>query len=92
MGFTRWRGPLRAYAISDDGYAPRSGVEALVAMYARAQAELRVVRPSDVGAERIGHFDVFKPRFRETIWSEIRETLLGRITAGASSSADASAT
>jgi predicted alpha/beta hydrolase len=81
MGFTRWNGPLRAYAISDDAYAPRAGVEALVAMYTRAAVELRVVRPEDVGAERIGHFDVFKPRFRETIWSDVRATLLRRLRA-----------
>jgi len=85
LGFTRWRGPLCAFAISDDGYAPRAGVEALVAMYTRAHGEVRVVRPHDVGAERIGHFDVFKPRFRDTIWSAIRDTLLDRLPADAPS-------
>jgi predicted alpha/beta hydrolase len=82
MGFTRWRGPLRAYAISDDHYAPRAGVEALAAMYARAAVELRVVAPAEVGARRIGHFDVFRPRFRETIWREIRDVLLARLPGG----------
>jgi predicted alpha/beta hydrolase len=89
MGFARFKGPLRAYAIADDGYAPRAGVEALVAMYARAEGEVRVLAPRDVGAERIGHFDVFKPRFRETIWAELRETLLARLEARAPSPADA---
>jgi predicted alpha/beta hydrolase len=79
MGFTRWGGPLRSYVISDDGYAPQEGVEALLAMYTRAQSELRVIRPSELDVDRIGHFDVFKPRFRETIWNEIRDTLAARI-------------
>jgi predicted alpha/beta hydrolase len=79
LGFSRWSGPLRAYAITDDGYAPRPGVEALAAMYARARTEVRVVSPRDLGAERIGHFGVFKPQFRDTLWSEVRDTLLGRI-------------
>jgi predicted alpha/beta hydrolase len=85
MGFTRWRGPLRAYAISDDGYAPRSSVEALLALYASATTELRVLRPADVGAKRIGHFDAFRrPRFRDTVWAEIRDTLLRHLPAGRS--------
>jgi len=83
LGFTRWSGPLRAYAIADDGYAPRPGVEALVAMYTKARSELRVVRPAEVGVKSIGHFGIFKPQFRDNIWSEIRDTLLGRVTPGA---------
>jgi predicted alpha/beta hydrolase len=82
MGFARWSGPLRCYAISDDGYAPRPSVEALMAMYSRARAELRVLRPRDVGAERIGHFEPFRPRFRDTIWRELRDTLLDRLPGG----------
>ena len=83
LGFASWRGDLRSYAIADDSYAPRAGVEALTAMYARANAEVRFVRPSDVGTRRIGHFGVFKPRFSSTIWNEIRETLLERTARGA---------
>lgn len=82
MGFTRWRGALRAYAILDDGYAPLSGVQALTEMYTRASAELRIVRPSDVGAKRIGHFGIFKSRFSDTVWRDIRDTLLARAHAG----------
>lgn len=83
LGFSSWSGPLRAYAITDDGYAPRAGVEALAAMYTRARAEVRVVSPRDLGAERAGHFGVFRPRFRDTLWTEVRDTLLGRVEAAA---------
>ncbi|HTP26082.1 MAG TPA: alpha/beta hydrolase [Anaeromyxobacteraceae bacterium] len=82
MNFAHWSGPLCSYSISDDSYAPRSSVEALLAMYTRADTELRVICPRDVGANRVGHFDVFRPRFRHTIWSEIRNTLLSRLPAG----------
>ncbi len=76
LGFTRWSGPLRSYAVSDDRYAPRAGVDALVAMYTRARSEVRVLEPAALGVPRIGHFGLFKPAFRETFWSELAEGLL----------------
>lgn len=82
LGFSTWSGPLRTYAITDDGYAPRPGVEALAALYSRARTEVRVVSPRELGAERAGHFGVFRPRFRDTLWSEVRDTLLSRIEPG----------
>jgi len=78
--FVTYPGPILSYAFADDGYAPRRSVEALLRLYRAARAvELRHVRPGDVGAEAIGHFGFFAPRFRDTLWKEARDWLLARI-------------
>ncbi len=86
LGFGRFAGPLLSYAISDDGYAPVPTVEALVRYYAAARAELRVVRPDDVGERAIGHFGFFRPRFGPTLWAEASAWLL-RAAGGAGAGA-----
>ena len=48
--FLRYSGPLRAMAFSDDTYAPRRAVDALIDFYPFARSEVRFVHPSDVGA------------------------------------------
>jgi predicted alpha/beta hydrolase len=68
--FTRYSGPLRGYAMSDDPYAPVPAHQALLRRFTASRAELRVVRPADVGQRRVGHFGFFRPAARETLWSE----------------------
>ncbi len=75
--YDRIRAPLRAYAFTDDGYAPEPGVRAMVAAYPAARAEVRVVSPSEAGAP-VGHFGFFRLRFRPTLWREAVE-FLGRV-------------
>jgi predicted alpha/beta hydrolase len=72
------RFPLRAYAIERDGYAPERAVRALVAMYAGADSEVRVVGGRDVGRPRLGHFDVFRRGLGEPLWREMADWLLAR--------------
>ncbi|AKF08698.1 serine aminopeptidase domain-containing protein [Sandaracinus amylolyticus] len=68
--FSLWRGRLRAYAISDDGYAPERAVRALVDVYRNAEREVRVVRPRELGAREIGHFGFFRSRFAASLWED----------------------
>ncbi len=77
--FLRYRGPLRAIAFTDDDFAPRRAVEALVDCYPFARSEVVVVRPSDVGAKKIGHFGFFSTDVRATLWDESRDWIL-RVT------------
>lgn len=77
--FTRWRGPIRAYGFADDRYAPRPAVEALLGYYREARTELRWLRPADLGTRSIGHFGFFGPRFRQRLWSEVRDYLLAAV-------------
>jgi predicted alpha/beta hydrolase len=69
--FARFRGPLRAYAISDDWLAPRGAVETLVACFSEARSELRALDPASLGVANIGHFAAFRPAFRDSLWPEL---------------------
>jgi predicted alpha/beta hydrolase len=77
LHFTRYAGPLRAYAPSDDGYAPLAAHEALLRHYVATRPELRVVDPRALGVRRIGHFGFFRPALRDTLWAEATEWLRG---------------
>ncbi len=76
--YARFSVPLRAYAISDDGFAPPHAVKAMLALYPAAQKELRQIAPREVGAASIGHFGFFRERFRDTLWRDAAEWLLRR--------------
>ncbi|HEX9396574.1 MAG TPA: alpha/beta fold hydrolase [Burkholderiales bacterium] len=73
--YARVTAPLRAYAISDDAFAPAGAVQALLDLYPASRSELKRVRPGDVGAKRIGHFGFFRDRFRDTLWRDATDWL-----------------
>jgi len=79
-GFEHFRGRLRAIAISDDQFAPRPAVEALLALYRGAAVELASLSPHQVGLRQLGHFGFFRPRFRATLWADARDWLLSTLT------------
>lgn len=68
--FKTYARPLRAYAITDDGYAPPPSVAALLGFYERAKGDLRTVAPNDVGSKSLGHFNFFRERYRQSLWKE----------------------
>ena len=67
--------PIRAYAITDDAFAPPSAVEALRRLYPNARWETRCVEPRDVGVKSLGHFGFFRERFRDSLWREAADWL-----------------
>ena len=73
--YARVRSPLRAYAISDDPFAPLGAVRALGALYPNSQWETRRVAPRELGVKRIGHFGFFRERFRDSLWRESADWL-----------------
>ena len=73
--YARFAAPLRAYAISDDAFAPAGAVQALLDLYPASKSEIRRVHPRDVGAGRIGHFGFFRESFRDTLWREAAQWL-----------------
>ncbi len=73
--YTTFSGKLCAYAITDDGYAPRRAVDGLLAEYKSADKELRVVAPHHLGRRELGHFGTFK-RGGEALWPGMRRFLL----------------
>lgn len=73
--YARFSAPILAYAFSDDPFAPLRAVEALLALYPRAAAEVRKMAPRDLGVKSIGHFGFFREQFRDTLWREAAEWL-----------------
>jgi predicted alpha/beta hydrolase len=68
--YARVRAPLRAYAISDDPFAPLPAVNALAALYPHARWETRRLAPRELGVKSVGHFGFFRERFRDSLWRE----------------------
>lgn len=73
-GFAAVRAPIRAYSFSDDGYAPRSAVDALLSLYAGAPREHLHLTPADVGRP-VGHFGFFREPFQALLWGEAADWL-----------------
>ena len=73
--YSKMRAPVRAYAITDDAFAPLPAVEALGRLYPNARWETRRVAPRDVGAKALGHFGFFRERFRDSLWREAADWL-----------------
>ena len=57
LGYTAYSGPLRAIAIEDDAYAPRTAVEHLLSLYESARKELHTL---PAGERPTGHFGFFR--------------------------------
>jgi predicted alpha/beta hydrolase len=76
--YARFRAPLRAYALTDDPFAPRRAIEALGALYPNSKWETREVAPQDLGVKAIGHFGFFRERFRDSLWRETADWLESR--------------
>lgn len=73
--FDRYDGSIRAIAITDDSYAPPSTVDALTALYRRADVTRTDLSPRDLSADRVGHFAIFRPDFRERAWPTLLHAL-----------------
>lgn len=78
--YHRYDKPLRLVTISDDDYAPWQPGEGLLALYRSAQKEHFCVTPAEAGAKAIGHFAMFRPKFREALWVGWKDWLLAQAT------------
>lgn len=78
----RFDRPLLLYSFTDDPYAPEPAVASLAEALANAPLTRRHLAPWRLGADAIGHFGFFRPRFAPTLWREalefIEDTLAGR--------------
>lgn len=75
----RFKRPTLLYAFTDDAYAPPGAVQAFVRVAQNPQLELRILRPSQLGARAVGHFGFFRAPFAFTLWQESREYLLSAL-------------
>jgi predicted alpha/beta hydrolase len=79
--FARYGGAFRAYSFSDDPYAPRAAVDALLAFYRNARTEHVHQTPGDLGVRTMGHFGFFRDRFRDSLWLHAARWLEGQARA-----------
>ncbi|WP_420970886.1 alpha/beta fold hydrolase [Bradyrhizobium sp. B120] len=73
--FPKFKGKLRALAITDDTWATRPAVELLCSAFTSITPEIISIRPADAGAKAIGHFGFFRSEHRDALWRGAAEWL-----------------
>lgn len=63
--------PALAWSFSDDRYAPREAVDALLDHFPALRTERRHVAAAQMREGRIGHFGFFKPVMRDQLWPDL---------------------
>ena len=71
--------PILSLSFTDDEYLSERNIESLHTFYAGAVREMRRLAPSDVGADRIGHFGFFRRRQGATLWPIVGDWLAASI-------------
>ena len=59
---------VSAFGIADDQFAPLKAVEWMTNQYRNAKVKSAILHPEDFNVKRIGHFGLFKEKFKESIW------------------------
>ncbi|HVL48288.1 MAG TPA: alpha/beta fold hydrolase [Candidatus Thermoplasmatota archaeon] len=77
-GFRNLAAPVLAYGFEDDDYAPPASVDALLAMFERAEVERRSIAPADLGLEAIGHFGFFRETVGGALWDDVARWIAER--------------
>jgi predicted alpha/beta hydrolase len=81
--YARFDAPTRFYSFTDDEFAPEAAVNHLLRRLRRAPIDHVRLAPEERGADSIGHFGFFRPRFSATLWQEaatfLRDSLEGRV-------------
>ncbi|MCU7845732.1 MAG: alpha/beta fold hydrolase [Candidatus Thiodiazotropha sp. (ex Monitilora ramsayi)] len=65
--------PLLSLSFSDDSFATRNSVDRMASFYSNSQIERRHLSPSEVNAQHLGHFEVFRPSNGRIVWKMIAE-------------------
>ena len=60
---------------SDDAFATEAATDRILGLYRNCPSTRRIVRPDDVGGQKIGHFGFFRSRFSDTLWPQVAEWL-----------------
>jgi len=73
--FLAIRASTLALCFTDDAFATEAATTRILGLYQNCPATRIVVRPADVGGQKIGHFGFFRERFRDTLWREAGDWL-----------------
>lgn len=66
---------VTAFSIEDDKFAPVSAVKWMTSQYKNAKKKSIHLKPQDFKVNRIGHFGIFKEKFKDTIWVKILDEI-----------------
>jgi len=75
LNFSGFSGKLMGVSISDDNYAPIRSVNAIMEEFKKAEITRRHIYPDDLGVNHIGHFNLFRKKFKESFWKEMSDFL-----------------
>nr|WP_299345564.1 alpha/beta fold hydrolase [Allomuricauda sp.] len=59
---------ITSFSIDDDDYAPKMAVEWMSNKYSKATVKSVHLVPEDFKVKKIGHFGIFRERFRDSLW------------------------
>jgi predicted alpha/beta hydrolase len=68
--FATATGPILSVTMSDDEIATQKAVNRAMRYYRRSPVTKVMLRPQDLGLERVGHFDLFHARHQDGFWRE----------------------
>ncbi|WP_375562682.1 alpha/beta fold hydrolase [Bernardetia sp. OM2101] len=66
---------ISAFSIEDDDFAPKEAVEWMTSQYRNSNVKSSHFIPSNFGVKKIGHFGVFKDKFKTTIWEILQNEI-----------------
>ena len=69
--FSKIRCNLLSISIADDFFAPEQSVDWLTKKYQNTKLTRKHLFPADFDVSKIGHFDLFKTKFKESFWKSL---------------------
>lgn len=77
--FAAIRAPMLAVSVEDDEYATLPAIERALAYYRNSERQHVRLAPADLGATRVGHFELFHARHQDGFWQATLDWI-GRAT------------
>jgi len=75
--FLAIRADTLAVRFSDDAFATEAATARILSLYRNCPATPMVIRPVDVGGQKVGHFGFFRSRFSDVLWPRVLQWLRG---------------
>jgi len=66
--FAAIRAPILAVGVTDDEFGTPQAIHRALSYYKNAERSQLLLKPGDLGFDRIGHFDLFHLRHRDGFW------------------------
>ena len=73
--FSKIRCNLLSISVADDFFAPEQSVDWLTNQYQNTKLTRKHLFPAEFDVSKIGHFDLFKTKFKESFWKFLLEEI-----------------